>query len=290
MSIKTFIEEVRNGLGSQVYLLCAQDPYLLKEAAFSVKKTIPEHELDFLFHMFDMLPGESTASVDHIIDILNTVSLMGGRKTVVVDNSQKLSEGDLDKVAAYISSPSPDSLLILLNSGTLKKSPKEKLKKAKVLQLDIRERDLPFWVKERAADKGLRLTDRAIEYLIGTIGPDAGLLSSEIEKFSLAGTDTIDVEDISRIIKGNGDYDAFDLVDALKSKSPEKVYKIYRALSETQEPYSILGALNWHYGRTRDRLKDKENVFALLSEADLMIKSSGGAYQFEYLLAQLLKL
>lgn len=290
MSIKAFIEETGKGLGSPAYLLCAQDPYLLKEAAFSVKKTMPELELDFLFHMFDMLPGESTASVDHIIDILNTVSLMGGRKTVVVDNSQKLSDEDLDKIAAYISSPSPDSVLILLNSGTLKKSPKEKLKKAKVLQLDIREKDLPFWIKEKAAGKGLTLTDRAIEYLIGTIGPDAGLLSSEIEKFALAGTDTIDVEDISKIIKGDGDYDAFDLVDALKSKSPEKVYKIYKALSETQEPYSILGALNWHYGRIRDRLKDKEKVFALLSEADLKIKSSGGAYPFEYLLAQLLKL
>jgi DNA polymerase III delta subunit len=290
MSIKTFLEEVKKGLGSPAYLLCAQDPYLLKEAAFSVKKTMPEHELDFLFHMFDMLPGESTASVEHIKDVLNTVSMMGGRKTVVMDNIQKLTESDIDKVAAYISSPSPDSVLILLNSGTLKKSPKEKLKKAKVIQLDIRERDLPFWVMEKAAGKGLKLTDRAVEYLIGTIGPDAGLLSSEIEKFALAGTDKIDVEDISRIIKGNGDYDAFDLVDALKSKRPEKVFSIYRALSETQEPYSILGALNWHYGRIRDRLKEKEKVFALLSEADLMIKSKGGAYPLEYLLVRLLKL
>jgi DNA polymerase III delta subunit len=290
MSVKAFIEEAKKGLGSPVYLLVAGDPYLLKEAALSVKKTMPEEELDFLFHMFDMMPGESTASVEHIIDILNTVSMMGGKKTVVMDNIQKLTEADIDKVATYISSPSPDSALILLNAGTLKKSPKEKLKKAKVLQLDIREKDLPFWVKDKAGAKGLTLTDRAVEYLIGTIGPDAGLLSSEIEKFALAGTDRIDVEDISRIIKGNGDFDAFDLVDALKSKRPEKVFKIYRALSETQEPYSILGALNWHYGRIRDRLKDKEKVFALLSEADLMIKSKGGAYPLEYLLAQLLKI
>jgi DNA polymerase III delta subunit len=290
MSVKAFIEEAKKGLGSPVYLLVAGDPYLLKEAALSVKKTMPEEELDFLFHMFDMMPGESTASVEHIIDILNTVSMMGGKKTVVMDNIQKLTEADIDKVATYISSPSPDSALILLNAGTLKKSPKEKLKKAKVLQLDIREKDLPFWVKDKAGAKGLTLTDRAVEYLIGTIGPDAGLLSSEIEKFALAGTDRIDVEDISRIIKGTGDFDAFDLVDALKSKRPEKVFKIYRALSETQEPYSILGALNWHYGRIRDRLKDKEKVFALLSEADLMIKSKGGAYPLEYLLAQLLKI
>lgn len=290
MSIKTFLEEVSKGLASPAYLLCAQDPYLLKEAAFSVKKTLPEHGLDFLFHMFDMEPREGTASVEQIIDILNTVSLMGGRKTVVMDNSQKLSEGELDKVAGYLSSPSPDSVLILLNSGSLKKSPKEKLKRAKVISIDIRERDLPFWVKEKAAGKGLTLTDRAVDYLIGTIGPDAGLLSSEIEKFALCGTDNIDVEDIAKIIKGSGDYDAFDLVDAIKANRPEKVFSIYRALSETQEPYTILGALNWHYGRIRDRLREKEKVFALLSEADLMIKSSGGAYPLEYLLVRLLRL
>jgi hypothetical protein len=59
---------------------------------------------------------------------------------------------------------------------------------------------------------------------------------------------------------------------------------------ETQEPYSILGALNWHYGKERGGTRQGENVFALLSEADLMIKSTGGAYPLEHLLVRLLRL
>jgi DNA polymerase III delta subunit len=196
MSLKAFYSELEKGLKAPVYLLYSEDPYLLREAAFSAKRAIAEGETDFLFHMFDMDSPGSRASVEQIIDVLYTVPLMGGRKTVVVDNLKKISDVDVDKLADYASSPSPESVLILLNSGALKKHARERLGKTKRIPLDIRERDLPFWIMQKATAKGLRMTDRAVEYLIGAIGPDAGLLSSEVEKFTLCGKAEIDAEDV----------------------------------------------------------------------------------------------
>lgn len=290
MSLQDFYSELDKGLGKPVYLLVAEDAYLLKEAAFMAKKTIAPEEIDFLYHTFDMESSERTSNAEQIIDILRTIPLMGGRKTIVVENSQKLPDPQIEKFSQYIASPSPDSVLLLLNTGTLKKGHQEMLKKARLIRLDIRERDLPFWIQQKAASKGIQLTDRAIEHMIGTVGPDAGLLSSEVEKFAACGKSTLDESDIIEITKGPGDYDAFDLVDALSKKDAPKAFKIYRVLSETQEGFALLGALNWHYGRIKNRLKDSARVFEMLSEADRLLKSSGGAYPFEYLLIKLLRM
>lgn len=287
MSIKKFYEELKGGLKAPAYLLQSDDVYLLKEALFAVKKTVPESDRDFLYHAFDMDSPESPG-LEQVVDVLYTVPLLGGRKVVALENAQKIPEKEIKKLASYISSPSPDSLLIILSSGALKKAHREALKGARPIPLEIKERDFPFWLRERAAQSGLSLTPQAVEYLMGTIGPDAGLLSSEVEKLTLSGKKRLDAEDIREIVKGAGGYDVFDLINALKAKRADEVFRVYRALSETQEPYSLLGAINWHYGRFP--AKDGKKVFGLLHEADFMIKSSGGSFPLEYLLVRLLQL
>jgi DNA polymerase III delta subunit len=290
MGIRDFLEHLERGFKAPSYVLYSADQYLLKESLLEVSNTIPEAERDFCFHTFDLDFPDEAAPVERIIDVLNTVPFLGGRQVVAVENSQKMNEEDIGRIAGYLGRPSPDSVLFLLNTGTLKKTHREKLKGARFIAVDIKERDLPFWVTEKAARKGIKLTSEAVEYLIGTIGPDAGLLSSEIEKLSLTGKEKPGKDDIAEIIRGIGDCDAFDLINALRAKDTEKVLKIYKTLSETQEPYGLLGALNWHYGRVADGLENRVEVFSLLNDADTMLKSSGGIYPLEHLLLRLLRL
>ncbi len=178
----------------------------------------------------------------------------------------------------------------MLSSGTLKKTLKEALKGAKAIPLDIREREIPAWLGQRASSRGISLTPDAVDYLIGTVGPEAGLLASEVEKLAMSGKKKLDAPDIKEIVKGSGGYDVFDLIDAIKARDADTAFKIYRSLSEVQDPYGLLGALNWHYERVASKWKNREKVFSILNEADVMMKSSGGAYPVEYLLVRLLRL
>jgi len=76
----------------------------------------------------------------------------------------------------------------------------------------------------------------------------------------------------------------------------KKFFRIYRTLSETTEPYNLLGAINWHYSKmslqANDTLrrKDFSRAFELLNDADIQIKTSGGTYPMEHLLVRLLQL
>jgi DNA polymerase III delta subunit len=290
LSIKAFYTEFSKGLKAPAYLIHSDESFLLKEVLFDIKGKVPDEEIDFRFDAFDMESAESSAPIEQVLDLLNTMSFMGGRRIVIVEGMKKLKVAELDPIKKYLENPSPDALLVMLYEGKPKKATKDRLAAAKTIPMTLSERELPIWLQERASRKDISFTKDAIEYLIGTIGTDAGLLSAEIEKFAMIGKKKLNRDDLAEIIKGYGDFDAFDLVAALRSKNAEQVFKVYTVLSQTQEPYSLLGVLNWHYGKTPLGQKERAKVFALLNEADLQVKSSGGTYPLELLFSKLLRL
>jgi DNA polymerase-3 subunit delta len=262
-----------------------------------MRGVVPEEERDFNFHIFDTaLFKEENLDFERVLEVVHTASFFGGRRiTVLTGNLQKISKKDLQKLNAYITNPAPESVFVLLHEGIVKKDMRERFKGSHPISLDMREGEIPFWIKQRAAMKGVDISDEAVDYLIGIIGTELGLLSSEIDKVSLLGQKMIDVRDISDIIEGGRLHGTFDLVDALKKRDAGQVFKIYKALREVADDYGLIGALNWHYGRSMVPGSGKDvshlyKVFDLLHKADKDIKSSGRTFPMEYLLAKLLRL
>ncbi|MDO8746060.1 MAG: DNA polymerase III subunit delta [Thermodesulfovibrionales bacterium] len=296
MSIKTFLQEIDKGLTSPAYLLYADNEYPIEEALSAVKRTIPEAEMACNFNVFDMDSADSIPTAGEITDTLNTVSFFGSRGYVVVRNLQKISAKEFKKFQSYIANPSPNSVFLMSYTGTLKKEMKESTKGLKTICLDIRENDLPVWIKEKIRQKGITIKDDAVGYLIGVVGNDIGLLSSEVEKLASFGNETITISGIKEIVEGSRDYSVFDLTNALREKNIEKVFRIYRTLSETTEPFNLLGVINWHYSKMSMQANDMRQrkvfsrAFELLNNADIQIKTSGGTYPMEHLLIRLLQL
>jgi DNA polymerase-3 subunit delta len=297
MSFQRLIDQIEKGLPSPVYLLYASDPFLHREALVLIKRLVPEEERDFNFHIFDLaLLKEEDQSFERILEVARTVSFFGSRRvTVLTGNLQKMLKKDLLKLDEYISNPAPESLFVMLHEGTVKKEMRERFKRSHAISLDMREREIPSWIKQRAAMNGIAISHEAVNYLIGIIGPDLGLLAAEIEKIALLGQKRIDVHDISDIIEGGRLYSTFDLVDALKARDVEQVFKIYKTLRDAADDYGLIGALNWHYGRSmhaggRKNAEYLSQVFNLLHSADKDIKSSGRTFPMEYLLVKLLRL
>lgn len=297
MSFRNFLDELKKGLPALNYILTSSEPFLHAEALGLIRRQVPAGEEDFNYQAFDLVGSkESIIPFDHILDILNTVPFFSGHKFVVVENLQKLLKKDQKKLAVYLANPSSSATLILTHAGAVKKELKESLKGVKQITLDISENEIPAWLHAKARTKGIELSEKAAEFLIGTVGTDLGLLSSEVEKCGLLGKTRIEQEDIAEIIEAKRTFNAFALIDAIRARDAERAFRIYRVLRETEEPYSLLGALNWQYGRSfaeKDSPKDRtyyRNVFRELSRADKEIKSSGSPYPMELLLVRLLQL
>jgi len=297
MSFRNFTDEIKKGLPSSNYFLVSSDYFLHTEAVSLIKGLVPPGERDFNFHSFDLLSSESDKlPFEQILDVLNTASFFSGRKFVVIENVQKLLKKEMQKLDSYLLNPSEGSVMILLNAGPLKKEMKDRLKGAKQIVLDIREREIPAWLQERTKLKSFDISEGTAAYLLGVVGPDLGMLSSELEKLMLTGSSKIEKKDIVEVVEGRRAYSTFALIDAIKARDAERTFKIYGVLKETEEPYSLLGALNWQYGQSSGSGRtpaDRDyyyKVFDLLHKADVAVKSSGTYYPLELLLVRLLRL
>lgn len=288
MSIKSFQKEAEQGfIKSPAYLIYSEEPYLLKEALKAFKRIVPEDMRDFELDLFDM-DSDEAPTPDTVGDLLRTVPFGGGRKVVILDNLHKSKEKFIKALEASVSEPPRESLLALIyQGGKLKRRLKDGFGFAKKIPLVMRENEIPQWIRGKARARGIELAPDAIQYMLGVLGPELGLLASELEKLTLIGKERIGREDLRGLIRGSADHDVFDLVKALKSGNANTVMSVYRSLEGSIEPYGLLGVLNWHYARTAS---GSEKVFALLNDADIKIKSSGGTYPLEHLLIRLLRL
>jgi len=298
MGFQAFLNEIEKGLPSLVYLFHASDTFLNREAIKVIRELVPQGEREFNLHIFDFSrEADEKTPFEQLFDTANTVPFFGKRRFVIWSGNLKgLSKKDMKKFESYFSNPAPYSVLLLFHEGVLKKEMRESFNGVEIISLDIREAEIPSWIRHRAKLKGLEVSDDVAGYLLGLKGPDLGLLSSEIEKISLLGKQRVGVDDISEIIEGGGFYTPFDLVEALEEKNAEKVFRIYKVLKETTESYSLIGILNWLYGRklpAGGRTRGNKyflKIFEILNRADIDIKSSGRDFPLEYLLVKLLRI
>ncbi|MFO0752452.1 MAG: DNA polymerase III subunit delta [Thermodesulfovibrionales bacterium] len=312
MSIRQFQQELSQGLRSPIYLFHSPEDFLLYEAFASIREQQDKGDV-FNFDVYDCKSSDDVAPMEQIVDTLNTLPFLAGRRTVVLKNLQKLAKKEAKKLEAYLAAPSPASLLIMLHEGA---SPKlfeaAALKGVKMIALTVQEKEIPLWITSHAKEKGLTLTGEAVDYLITVAGTDLGMLSAEIEKLSCwSASGSIGVEELKGTVYAGAEYSAFDLTDALAAGDAREVFRIAQGLLTSQEPQMVLGALNYQLSRQLSREtvpqpsrplpqqkapqnSSEENctgaceVFKLLHEADAAVKTSH-KFVLEDLLLKLLR-
>lgn len=297
MSIKQFQQELSRGLPSPVYLLHSSEDFLLYEALSAIKELYRD-AAGFNLDVYDIKSPDDAVPVEQIVDVLNTVPFMSSRRVVVIHNMQKLVKKDMQKLDAYLMNPADTALLVMTCAGASPKlfSPAATAA-VKTIALNVPERDIPLWIKEQAKHKDVKLTDGAVQYLIAVAGTDLGMLSAEIEKLSCFINDRlIDAADLKSIVYTGAEYNAFDLIDAVKKKDAREAFRIFESVAKNQEPQMLLGALNYHYGGqgfgrlqkvSGESLVERAGTIGLLHEADIAIKTSH-RYVIENLLIKLL--
>ncbi len=297
MSLRQFQQESEKGFPSPVYLLHSTESFLLYESIIVLKGLFQDPAL-FNFETIDIASSDEKLPSEKIIDILNTLPFLAQRKTLVLRNIQKWTKKEAQKFGEYLKKPSPSTLLIMIFEGTNADIFEPSLmKNVKTIALSVSEREIPVWIKERAAKKRLSFTSAALECLISFAGTDLGMLHAEIEKFSSSEeARVVDIDELRGVVYAGAEYGAFDLATALAKKDEAAVFRIYENISRTMEPQMLMGALNWQYSSSYARAKmqglDKkklDRVFTLLHEADMAVKTSH-SHVMEDLLVKLLKI
>ena len=121
---------------------------------------------------------DASAPAQHIIEALETGSLLGGIRLVVVASAQDLRKEHLEALERYLASPSETSVLVAIASGRNAKLTDLAKRTGAVVTLDApKGRRLASWIKERGRAHNLKVDDRASWALIDAVGKSTGAWS-----------------------------------------------------------------------------------------------------------------
>jgi DNA polymerase-3 subunit delta len=294
---KTLQKEFESGLPSPLYYLWSEESCFLEEALSGFVKTVmTSGPTDFNYDVFD-----SSSRPQEIVDAALTLPVMAKRRLVVLKDFHELPASAVQALTPYLNGPSIDTCMVVLS----RKAPKAALKfNWKVYSLNIKEWDIPAWLRSYAAGKGIRVSADAVELLIEFVGHDIGLLISEIEKLALSGSGAVTGKDIMSSTSSLRKYTSFDLVDTLIAGQKTRAFRILKIMlsGNAFDAPVILGTLNWHFkqfytlwrnnGQRPAKMREKTyrtlvkhlpsfreddflRIFRNLHEADLGIKTSG---------------
>ena len=183
-----------------------------------------------------------------------TLSLFAQRRLIDL----RMSDGSLGRdggpiLAKYAADPPPDTVLLLSCRRLDRRATSTKWFRAlegagDVIEVyPVRSRDLPRWIADRGAARGVAFERDAAEALAERSEGNLLACAQEIDKLRLlCDGRPISVDDVMGTVADSARFGAFDLIDPALEGDGARSVRILRVLREEGvEPIHVLGSLAW---------------------------------------------
>ena len=164
-------------------------------------------------------------TADDFATLTLTPPMMAARRVVIVteveDLQQRRPRAQALRAALlkYLGNPSPDTLLVLVQSADVKPESDLVRLAAAVPFASLTPERLRKWIRHRASSEGLELDDEAAQHLHEVVGDDLPQLAAEISKLKTAVPDrTATAADVSDLVGIRRGETVHDFVDAVTSR------------------------------------------------------------------------
>ena len=231
-------------MSAAVYLLSGE-AFLADEALDKLRKEVGSDPLsDVVF--------DSDVEVSELLGALQTPSLLGGNRLVVVHNAESLVKEQAEAIATYAEAPSSSAVLALVAAGKTKVDAVVK-KHGAVIGLDTpKGRRLATWIREQARVHRLTVDDKAAWALIDTVGGELRDLDGALSQLSTSQGDKakIGAADVKRAFPRLADERIYAFTDAVGDRRiAPAMTALRRLLEQGDEPLVLFGSLAAHIRR-----------------------------------------
>lgn len=228
MSAEQIIRDWKRKVYKPVYWLEGEEEYYINEVMdFAEHQILPEEERAFNLSVFY---GKDADWAD-VVNACRRYPMFAERQVVLLKEAQQMR--DITKLEPYIQQPLGSTVFVVSykDKKVDGRSKLAKLLKDKGELLSTKkmyENQLPEWVTELLAARGLTIQQKALYLLIDHIGNDLTRIKSEIDKIqiNLGSRKTIHEDDIENFVGISKEYNAFELQSALARKDAEKAFRI----------------------------------------------------------------
>jgi DNA polymerase-3 subunit delta len=223
------------------YLIVGDDTFLVEEAKAEIISSIGELSVD------EFGPEDEPAEV---FQALGTSPMFSDRRVVVVRDLHELTPEFHRELVTYLEDPNPTVVLILVSEKSVPKISSAVKKVGRLVEAARGRRNELFgWVRERAKEKGLKISGESAAALVDSVGEDRMALAQAIEEIALANrSGALTPADISRQFSGRADAKLFGFVDAVASRQTGTALDLLnRLLLQGEAPQSLFWLLTRHF-------------------------------------------
>lgn len=214
-----------------VYVLHGEEGYYIDRLTALFEQTVPEADRDF--NLQTLYAPETTMATVH--EACRRFPMMADRQVVIVKEMQSVAATEINKLAPYLRTPSPSTVLVCCFRGAQAKG-KDFLDAAKAggavifESKRLREGAVGGELTRLLSAKGLNIEPKGLEMMREHVGTDLSRLYNEVEKLAVAlprGA-MVTPEVIQQHIGISKEYNNFELVDALLRRNAAKAFEIVR--------------------------------------------------------------
>ena len=242
-------------------VLFGDEPYLQRLALDLIKRIALGEDGDEM--AVSRYEGE-TAVPATVFDDARTLPFLSRRRIVIVDPADDFVTRARKELESYIEKPSRTGVLVLVvrswpSNTTLYK----KVDKAG-LAVDCRapkEAELPGFATQLARTRhNLKLEPTAARMLVELVGPEVGLLASELDKLAsyVGKANTIAPDDVAKMVGSGRTEEIWTVIDqATTGEGAQALIQLDKLLAAGEPPIKILAAITvnllkvYHAGQLR---------------------------------------
>lgn len=208
------LAQVASGKLAPVYILSSEQPLLVDRAVSAIRDaTVPPALRGF---NFDVIEARG-ATAQRILATAQTLPMMAQRRMVLVRDLAAMQAAELNKLADYLDSPNPSTVLV----GVASKIDKRvkfyvAAKKAKALHELEAPKDVTPWIRAEAKARKVPIAPQACSRLADVIGKDLARLALALDQLALyVGDRAITAEDVDDLVADTRERSVFELTDAI---------------------------------------------------------------------------
>jgi len=274
--------------GSKTYLLTGEDEFRKISYLNKLKSDIITEKVNaFNYNLY--YAKDTTAA--EIIRSLQTFSLTGSKRLVVLRDLDALPDAEKAILAEYISNGfSGNATLVLISSKSSAKIEKFcKRTSGKIERLTfskIQADKVVSWIIKEFKQYKKLISERSAELILESVEQDFGRVSSMVKQILLfiGDKEKVTDDDILQFADIPLESSTFGLLDSINNKDSEKGLIILKSLFQSgSNPVQILGLLTWHITRL---ITVKRLLLKKVPRADMFPYLKSGAYVLSRLISQ----
>ncbi|HEX7915839.1 DNA polymerase III subunit delta, partial [Rudaea sp.] len=239
-------KQIATGELKPVYLLAGEEHLLLLEAADALRARA--RELGYAER--EVFDADANFDWNQLAQSASSMSLFATRKLIDLrmPTGKPGKEGSA-AIIEYCENPPPDTVLLITATQWSKAHETSwvtAVEKAGVFVSlwPLKPNELPDWVAQRMASRGLKPTRDAIEALVERIEGNLLAAAQEIDKLALLqGDKPLDAATLEDLVADSARFDVFKLADAALAGDASRALRILAGLRAEGE--QVVGLLGW---------------------------------------------